>query len=249
MTSHKRTARPAVMPRWNSPLGEFPYPMDHARMMIIECTARQRELARICPLACRPERHNRVRVFFAENSQPPNSLRFSEIGVIQEVRYGRERVQTMPCIWVSDDIAMIGGRELFGMPKLLMDDFPPVVHASQVFGRLARKGVTMLEGSMRLERIAAADELPFADVSSVYERCIPDPDPARPARRELIRLTVRNRRGIGPIWIGSGHLEVHHPLGSGLDRLGLAPTGRAWYGNFSWDLPHGKIVEQRLGSR
>jgi acetoacetate decarboxylase len=220
--------------------------MDRARMMIIECTASRRELARICPLGCRAAEDTRVRVFFAENSQPPNSLRFTEIGIIQEVRYGRERAQTMPYIWVSDDIAMIGGRELFGMPKLLMDDVAPAMHANQVFGRLARNGVTMMEGSMTLERIAGPQELPFGSVPSVYERCIPNPDPAKPARRELIRLTVGNRRSIGPVWLGSGHVEVHHPLGSGLHRLGLSPTGRAWYGVFSWDLPNGEIVQEAL---
>jgi acetoacetate decarboxylase len=150
----------------------------------------------------------------------------------------------MPYIWVSDDIAMIGGRELFGMPKLLMDDNAPAVHASHVFGRLARKAVTMMEGSMTLERMAGPDELPFADLPSVYERCIPNPDPAKPARRELIRLRVGNRRSIGPVWFGAGHLEVHHPLGSGLRRLALSPTGRAWYGVFVWDLPNGVIVQE-----
>jgi acetoacetate decarboxylase len=239
-----RAPRPTAMPRWSSPLGEFPYPMDRARMMIIECRASRRELLRVCPLGCRPAEHNLVRVFFAENSQPPNSLRFTEIGIIQDVRYGRDRVQTMPYIWVSDDIAMIGGRELFGMPKLLMDDFSPLVHANQVFGRLARKGVTMMEGSMTLERRATADELPFADISSVYERCIPNPDPLKAPRRELIRLTVTNRQSLGPVWLGTGHLEVHHPLGSGISRLGLSPTGRAWYGTFSWDLPNGRIVKE-----
>jgi acetoacetate decarboxylase len=246
MNRAKHGERPVAMPRWSSPLGEFPYPMDHARMMIIECTANRSELAQICPLACRPGRDNRVRVFFAENSQPPNSLKFSEVGIIQEVRYKGDLVQTMPYIWVSDDIAMIGGRELFGMPKLLMDDFPPTVHANQVFGRLSRRGVTMLEGSMTLERMAKPDEMPFADMASVYERCLPNPNPAKPARRELIRLKVNGRASVGPVWYGSGHLEVHHPLGSGLRKLGLRPSGRAWYGIFSWELPNGEIVEEFL---
>jgi hypothetical protein len=115
-----------------------------------------------------------------------------------------------------------------------------------VFGRLARHGVTMLEGSMTLQRIAEPRELPFSSIPSVYERCIPNPNPAKPPRRELIRLTVGNRKSVGPVWLGSGHVEVHHPLGSALHRLALSPTGRAWYGVFSWDLPNGEIVQEAL---
>jgi hypothetical protein len=216
--------------------------MDRAQMMIIECTADRRELARICPTGCKPAPGNTVKVFFAENSQPPNSLRFTEVGIIQQVLHGRERMQTMPYIWVSDDIAMIGGREMFGMPKLLMDDCPLQVHAGEVFGRAARNGVVMLEGSMVLERIAGPDEMPFEPISSIYERCIPDPDPAKPPLQQLIRLTVQDRAVIGACWLGKGHVETRHPLSSGLDRLRLAPTGMAWYGIFSWSLPQGRIT-------
>jgi acetoacetate decarboxylase len=221
--------------------------MDRAQMMIIECVADQRALAAVCPTGCKPVRDGRVKVFFAENSQPPNSLRFTEVGIIQQVLYRRERLQTMPYIWVSDDIAMIGGREMFGMPKLLMDDHPLQIHAGEIFGRLARKGVVMMEGSMVLERIAGRDELPFPAISSIYERCIPHPDPAGRPVKQLIRLTVEDRATIGPCWLGKGHLETRHPLGSGLDRLRLRPTGRAWYGIFRWNLPHGTIVAESRG--
>jgi len=152
----------------------------------------------------------------------------------------------MPYLWVSDDMAMIGGRELYGMPKLLMDDIPLAVHANQVFGRVARRGVAMLEGSMVLERAAAADEFPFTGLPSVYERYVPNPNPAKPSLHQLIRLTVSDRQLIGRGWIGRGHVEVRHPLHSAIHRLELQSTGRAWYGVFSWNLPHGEIVEERL---
>jgi acetoacetate decarboxylase len=221
--------------------------MDRAQMMLIEASADRRELAAVCPMGCTAAPGSLVKVFFAENSQPPNSLRFTEVGIITQVTYRRERLQTMPYIWVSDDIAMIGGREMFGMPKLLMDDQPLQVNAGEISGRLARRGVTMMEGSMVLERVATREELPFAALSSVYERCIPDPDPDRPPLRQLIRLTVVDRATIGPCWMGRGYLETRHPLSSGLDRLRLKPTGRAWYGNFSWNLPNGTVIAERRG--
>ena len=97
---------------------------------------------------------------------------------------------------------------------------------------------------MVLERIAGDDEFPFAGLPSVYEKFIPNPNPDKPSLRQLIKLTVTDREVLGHCWIGRGHLEVHHPLQSRLDQLALKPTGRAWYGVFRWNLPHGDIVEE-----
>ncbi len=236
--------RQAIMPIWSPPLGEGPHPMERAEMMFIECGADPAELARITPSLCEPAGDDKVLVFFANNRQPPNSARFTECGIVQQVRWQGRAARTMPYLWVSDDMAMLGGRELFGMPKLLMDDCPLQVHANELFGRLARRGVTMLEASMVIERAARPDELPLPDLPSLYERHVPNPDPDGPSQRQLIRLRVTGREVLGTCWLGRGHVEVHHPLSSGLDRLRLRATDRAWYGVFRWSLPHGEIVAE-----
>jgi len=242
--SHDESRTQVVMPVWSPPLGEGPHPMERAEMMLVECRADPDELRRITPSLCEPADASTVLVFFANNRQPPNSLRFTECGIIQQVSWQGAPARTMPYLWVSDDMAMLGGRELFGMPKLLMDDLPLQIHANQLFGRLARYGVTMLEASMVLERAVAKEQLPLPDLPSVYERHIPNPDPGEASRRELIRLSVTDREWAGPCWTGRGHVEVHHPLSSGLDRLQLRATGRAWYATFRWVLPHGEIVAE-----
>jgi acetoacetate decarboxylase len=237
--------RGALMPYWNAPIGPAPYPMERAEMMIIECAADADELARITPSFCEPGPGRTVKVFFANNSQPPTSLRFYEIGVIQEVVYEGELVQTIPYIWVSDDLAMLGGREYFGMTKLLMDNNGLQIHANQVFGRLSRAGITMAEGSMVLHREAQPEELPFKGLASVYERHIPHPNPEKPSLRQLIKLHVTDRAIDGRCWMGQGYIETRHPLNSGLARLGLQATERAWYGVYTWNLPNGEIVAEK----
>ena len=54
----------------------------------------------------------------------------------------------------------------------------------------------MMEGSMVIERAAQPDEMPYAGLASVFERHIPNPDPAKPSYRQLIRLTVPDREVI-----------------------------------------------------
>ena len=219
--------------------------MERAEMMIIECEADQDELARITPSMCEPAETNLVKVFFANNEQPPNSLRFSEVGIFQEILYRGERALTIPYIWVSDDVAMLGGRELFGMPKMLMDDHPLRIHANQIFGRVARDTIVMLEGSMVLERAAEPGDSPYEGLPSIFERHVANPDPDKPSIRQLIRLQVEDREITGTLWVGRGHVEVRHPLISKIDRLKLTATGRAWYGVFRWNLPFGEIVEEQ----
>lgn len=233
-----------VMPVWSPPLGQGPHPMERAEMMIIECEANDSELARITPSHCDPSDKSTVKVFFTNNRQPPNSVRFSEAGVMQEVVYRNERMMTIPYIWVSDDMAMLGGRELYGMPKLMMDDYPLRIHANQVFGRVARNGVVMLEGSMVLERQAEPGESPYEGLPSIFERHVPNPDPEKPSLRQLIRVQVTDRELVDHLWFGRGHIETRHPLVSRLDLLGLRATGRAWYGIFRWNLPPGEIVDE-----
>jgi acetoacetate decarboxylase len=233
------------MPVHSPPLGQGPHPMELAEMMIIECEADPAELTRITPSLCEPSDSTTVRVFFTNNRQPPNSISFTEAGIIQEVMYRGERAMTIPHIWVSDDMAMLGGRELYGMPKLLMDDFPLRIHANQIFGQVARDGVVMMEGSMVLERQAAPGESPYeGGLPSVFERHVANPDPAQPSLRQLIRLQVKDRELVDHLWFGRGHIEIKHPLTSRLDLLQLRPTGRAWYGKFRWNLPAGEIMEE-----
>ena len=233
-----------VMPVWSPPLGQGPHPMESAEMMIIECEADRDELARITPTRCDPSEKSTVNVFFTNNRQPPNSIRFTEAGILQEVVYRDERMMTIPYIYVSDDMAMLGGRELYGMPKLMMDDCPLRIHANQVFGRVARDGVVMLEGSMALQRRAEPGESPYEGLPSIFERHIPNPNPDKPSLRQLIKLQVTDREIVDHLWFGHGYIETHHPLVSRLDALELSATGRAWYGIFRWNLPPGEIVEE-----
>lgn len=233
-----------VMPVWSPPLGQGPHPMERAEMLIIECDADPTELTRITPSSCKPSGKTVVKVFFTNNRQPPNSIRFSEAGIMQEVLYRNERMMTIPYIWVSDDMAMLGGRELYGMPKLLMDDHPLRIHANQVFGQVARDGVAMLEGSIRLQRQAEPGESPYEGLPSIFERHVPNPNPEKPSLRQLIKLQVTDRELIDHLWYGQGYIETRHPLVSRLDLLRLEATGRAWYGVFRWNLPAGEIVEE-----
>jgi acetoacetate decarboxylase len=242
MAKHNRPA--SVMPIWTPPFGQPPYPMERAEMLFIEFEANREEIERITPEPFEPATHNRLKAFFADNRQPPVSFGFHEVAIVQEVYFEGKKAFTIPYIWVSDDLAMLAGRELYGMTKLLCDKDKLRVHANQIYGALARDGVTMMEGSMVVEREAEPDEFPFDGSPFAFERHVPSIEPGGPSLRQVIWAEITELAAPERCWFGDGHLEIRHPLLSGLKRLEPIKPLSATYGVYSWMLDWGKVVHQ-----
>ena len=242
MAKHNRPA--SVMPIWTPPFGQPPYPMERAEMLSIEFEADRKEIERITPEPFKPAKHNRLKAFFADNRQPPVSFEFHEGGIVQEVSFEGEKAFTIPYIYVSDDLAMLAGRELYGMTKLLCDKDKLRVHANQIFGELARDGVTMMEGSMVAEREAAPEEFPFDGSPFALQRHVPSIEPDGPSLRQVIWAEITELAAPERCWFGNAHLEIRHPLISGLKRLEPIKPLYGTYGVYSWMLNWGKVVHQ-----
>ena len=110
-----------LMPLHAPPFGAPPFPMRECRMVMVAFEADAEEIRRITPAPLEPT-EGPLYAFVADNSQPSHSLAYHEAAILQRVRYqGREAVTT-PYIWTSTDTAMLAGRELYGMPKLMCDE-------------------------------------------------------------------------------------------------------------------------------
>ena len=66
-----------------------------------------------------------------------NSNRLTSI--TQQVSYPGRQAVTVPYIWTSTDTAMLAGRELYGMPKMMCDHDTLHKNANEIVGRLHRK--------------------------------------------------------------------------------------------------------------
>ena len=137
---------------------------------------------------------------------------------------------------------MLAGRELYGMPKLMCDHDTLQKTANEVVGRLHRHETAMLELSMVIDGEADPAELPFGPTFT-FLRHIPSPDPEWPDLRQLLWIELENFQ-VASCWKGRGHMELRHPLSSGLGRLQPKAVTGAWYGTFTWLLPWAKILLQ-----
>ena len=231
-----------LMPTWSPPFGPPPYPMICAELLMVEYETDRAEIERITPAPFEPAPHNRLVAFIGDNTQLSHSLAYHEAAILQEVRYRGKTAITVPYIWTSTDTALIAGREIYGMPKLLCDDGTLKRYANEVSGSLVRGGRTMMEASIAIDRAGAAADLPFG-ADWAFVRHIPSPDPGWPAIRQLVWVVLQDFH-MHECWRGRGWLDMRDPSSSGLARIKPDRVTRAWYGKFSWTLGWAKILQE-----
>lgn len=234
--------RASLMPVWSPPFGTPPFPMLSAELLMVQFEADRTEIERITPAPLEPAAHNRLTAFVGQCSQLSHSLAYHEVAVLQEVSYQGRSALTIPYIWTSTDTALLAGRELYGMPKLLCDDEPLHKAANEVVGRLHRSGTLMLELSMVIDGEADIATLPLGPNFAMV-RHVPSPDPDWPALRQLIWVELEEF-AVQECWQGRGQARVVNTLSSGLGSLQPGAMTGAWYGKFSWRLPWAKILRE-----
>jgi acetoacetate decarboxylase len=232
--------RSRLMPLHSPPFGGGPFPMLSAELLMVEFEAPREEIERITPAPFEPAEHNRLVAFIGDCSQLPHSLHYHECAILQTVKYeGREAI-TIPYIWTSTDTALLAGRELYGMPKMLCDEDRLNKVNNEVSGRLARGGETMMRLSMAIQEQAALDTIPLGPTFA-FVRHVPSPDPDYPAHRQLIWIEVSDFR-MNFCWAGRGWVGMENPLSSGLAALSPRNVSGGWWGDFSWVLGPAKIL-------
>jgi len=232
-----------VAPLSSPAYGPPPYEMVNCKMLLVEFETDREEIERLTPEPLAPVPGNKLYAFVADNSQPPASMHFHEAAILQQVSFEGRCGVTVPYIWTSNDTAMLAGREVYGMGKLICDPDPAVrIEANEVFGEVRRFGQTMFRLNLVLERRAEATELPFG-TSWVFVRKVPSPDPERRGLKQVvwIELTDFVKK---ELWAGSGWADFQYPGSSGIHLIRPRKVTAAWYGQFSWVLGWGKILRE-----
>lgn len=241
--SDEKNNRQTLIPLHSPPFQPPPYEMLDAKLLMVEYETDEAEIARITPAPFKPAGGNRLLAFVADCSQLSHSLFYHEAAVLQKVDYQGRSAVTVPYIWTSTDNALLAGRELYGMPKLLCDDGRLDVNVNDVSGKLSRGGREMMDLSINLQRRGTIDDLPFGP-DWAFVRHIPSPDPDVPAIQQLVWLQLE-QFAVKELWLGKGYARFTWPSSSLLDRIKPQRITGAWYGRFSWFLGgSAKILDQ-----
>ncbi|KAB2582149.1 hypothetical protein BS297_27450 [Rhodococcus erythropolis] len=201
------------MPRFDPaapPVETASRPPDFSGVDILEFTYRtdQNAVAEILPAALEVDEDVTATVMFV-------SYGFSGAGPYLEVvhrvhcRFRDEEVSYVPHIYLTNEPAMLAGREAFGYPKLLADiDFDPSRRSvdAMVTGRLERPaGVELATAQFKpFGRIAAAESTALKQINL---RVIPSAVPGQdPSVAELVPTLVTVYGGEN--WLGQGSLRL-----------------------------------------
>lgn len=100
--------------------------------------------ARVVPKPLRPADPPRGLVFVARYAETNFGRPYDEGALFVEVRWGKERGLYCLAMPVTDDMAMVGGREVYGFPKKLADRVTLERRGASVTGSVVRRGTELL---------------------------------------------------------------------------------------------------------
>lgn len=234
---------PSYTVPYASPLyGPPPYHMVEGRILIVsydvDSAAADRSVSP--PLTRVPD--SKASIFIGDMLQLPHAGKFHECGVVLTVRHGDVEAPYTPYLWTSTEEAMLVGREVYGMPKVLCDDDTPLRWSgNQIHGVVKRRGQEIASIDFNIERRADPEEIPRRD-SRLTVRTIPDPTGRTVSRREVLQFPLTDYR-ILEAWGGSAVVRIQTTVMSRVHEL--APREAVLSGHYlrvAWTMGAASIL-------
>ncbi len=229
---------PLTSPTYPSP----PYHYDNARMFLALFYAPEESLQKILPSPLRPSDMPLMALLFAEQPCRETGL-FTEGSVLAQCLFdnqatGEEEVGVyFAHDWVSTDVAMAAGREIWGYPRKIAETSLRI-EDNVLEARVVRDGVTLLKASCKLE-----EEGEWIDSGpNVNARLIPKVDADGHAVAEItaayLEYTIKKGRS------GEVEIEIHSGPHDDLSLVQVEATMIGLYFDTDILLPPGKVVSK-----
>ena len=233
---------PYALP-YASPLyGAPPYDMVEAKVLIVTFdSVNQAALkASVSPPVVLAE-NSRTTLFIGDMLQIPHCGAFHECGIVVTGSYKGIEAPYTPYLWTSTEEAMLVGREVYGMPKVMCDDTPLRWSGNQIHGLVRRRGQELISMDFNIERRAEPDSVP-RNASRLTVRTIPDPTGKTTSRREVLHFALENYE-IVEAWEGRAALRIQPSVMSRVHELVPAdPIVNGYYLRVKWRLNIGEML-------
>lgn len=240
----KRQQEAFSSPIASAPYLAPPYPVEEAKLVVVRYKADARRIAELVPEPLELAEEGVVTAFIADIWQIAGPGEYHEGGVSVAVRYKNRNGAYMPYLLTSTDDALLVGREVFGMPKLLCDPNSLWIDGNARRGSLIRRGDAVLELGVNLER--AVDGLPLLPKDRLFVKKVPSPDPAWPSLRQIVYQRLTGHR-VRRAYTGRGWVRTGGNVAIDLRPLAPIDVIGAWYLEASWNVPAAKILlEEKL---
>lgn len=222
-----------VLPIHAPVYGPPPYDMTQATLVFVNFTVDERVVRSVVPAPLEAGTGDATAIV-GEMVQLPHCGWFYEGSIRVPARFGDVESQCTPHLWCSADEAILVGREVYGMPKILCDESHLDRSGNQVRGEVRRRGDLVMKVGMNVER--RADPTLFGRASSrLSVRSFLSPDPTRPHYREVLYVPLTDFR-IEEAWEGRGFLEIHDTPHASPGILRPQTVGAGYFVRASWSL-------------
>jgi acetoacetate decarboxylase len=226
---------PLQRPPYNAP----PYPVEDAKLLVVRYRSDPAAIARLIPPPLEPLGDGVVTAFIGDIWQINGPGEYHEGGVSVGVRYKGVTGSYMPYLLTSTDDALLVGREVFGMPKLLCEPDAIWTDGNARGARLVRRGDVILDLRVNLER--TVDGLGVLPVHRFFVKKIASPDPDWPSLRQVVYQKLTGHI-VERAYAGRGHVKVSG--NAAIDLTSVAPSQvlDAFYVQAKWDVPAAKVM-------
>lgn len=226
---------PLLCPPYNRP----PYPVEDAKLVIVRFRADPAAIARLVPRPLQPVGDGIVSAFIGDIWQINGPGEYHEGGISVGVRYKNVTGSYMPFLLTSTDDALLVGREVFGMPKLLCDETRIWIDGNARRANLVRRGDEIVSLSVNLE--TRVDGKALLPVHRFFVKRLASPDPKWPSLRQVVYQKLTGHK-VSRAYTGRGWAKVGG--NTAIDLTSLTPTEviQAAYVEGSWDVPAAKVL-------
>lgn len=239
----KSPTAPYTLP-YASPLyGPPPYDMVEGKILMVTFDSANQDAlkASVSPPAMLAE-NSRTSLFIGDMLQIPYCGAFHECGVVVTARYKDVEAPYTPYLWTSTEEAMLVGREVYGMPKVMCDDNTPLRWSgNQIHGLVRRRGQELISMDFNIEKRVDPATVPMT-ASRLTVRTLPDPTGKTTSRREVLHFVLQNFE-IVEAWGGRAALRIYPSIMSRVHELAPAdPIVTGYYLRVKWRLDTGDIL-------
>jgi acetoacetate decarboxylase len=227
---------PLLCPPYNRP----PYPVEDAKLVIVRFKADPAAIAKLVPQPLDAVGDGIVTAFIGDIWQINGPGEYHEGGISVGVRYKGVTGSYMPFLLTSTDDALLVGREVFGMPKLLCDEGRIWIDGNARRANLVRRGDEIVNLAVNLEsRVDEGEKL--LPVHRFFVKKIASPDPEWPSLRQVVYQKLTGHK-VKCAYTGRGWVKVSG--NAAIDLTSIAPAGvvSATYVEGSWDVPASKVL-------
>jgi len=220
----------------------YPPPPIHwpgARVQLVLYETREKNVNEVIPWPLEPN-GNKV-IAWVSDFPVSTQGAFHEAALYVQVKYGNYKGVYEPFLYVTSEVPLTGGREIWGYQKKLAH-ISLTLERELVRGEVERAGVKIMTAISTLERPAKLEELPFGPIFSLKN--IPPAEEGEKPLRQLILVDGEFKPRPGEFFGGRGSINFEK---SDIDPLyKLEPTRviAGYLGIFDASLPYGKIVHR-----